>query len=244
MRARITLVMLALSLPVAEMAAQRVTVPPRTTRAPRPAEKPPQAPGIPDARLYSRYRMSRFSFEQYPMLTQLRTTGFIGEGIAQSWMMLGDGSHLGFRVAPSLSVTADMTSAFAGGPISLGSADLGLRAKPWVSRRIRPFADARLSWAYTTGITGMPAVLPTILLTRSVLGDLTTGSGRGALLGVGAETSLRTRLILSAGLSATRYSMRGRRLGGDWREWDYTADAVRLSVGLRYNPGRWMDAPH
>lgn len=243
MRRRLALGLAFLSLASVDLAAQRVTVPPRTTRAPRPAEKPPQAPGIPDARQYSRYRMSRFSFEQYPMLTQLMTTGFLADGVASNWTLFGDGSHLGFRLTPSLSLTADMTSAFLGGPFSFGSGDLGLRVKPWASRRIRPFADARASWAYSINSSGVPNMIPTVVILRSAFGDITSGSGKGAFFGLGAETNLGRRLLLSAEVSGTRYSMQGRRLNGDWREWDYTADALRLGVGLRYNPGRWLDAP-
>lgn len=242
MRSRLALALVVMSVPVAELSAQtRVTIPPRTARGPRPAEKPPQAPGIPDARLYSRYRLSRFSVEQYPMLTQLQTTGLVAEGVAASWTMLGDGTHLGFRVAPSLFVTADMTSAFLGAPLSMGSADLGLRVKPWASYRFRPYADARMSWAYTMGAGGGSNIVPTVFLIRSMYGDITTGSGKGALFGLGMETTVRRNLILSSGLSSTHYAMTGRRIGGDWREWKYSADALRLSVGLRYNPGRWVD---
>lgn len=243
MRRRLALSLAVLSLASVDLAAQRVTVPPRTTRAPRPAEKPPQAPGIPDARLYSRYRMSRFSFEQYPMLTQLMTTGFLAEGVASNWTLFGDGTHLGFRVTPSLSVTADMTSAFLGGPFSFGSGDLGLRVKPFASARVRPFADARVSRAYSINSAGVANMVPTVIVLRSELGDITTGSGSGVFFGLGAETSLGRRLMLSAEVSDTKYSMHGRRLNGDWREWDYTANALRLGVGLRYNPGRWLDAP-
>ena len=46
----------------------------------RPAEKPPQAPGIHDVRLYNRYKLSRFSLESSPMLSYMQTTGFVAEG--------------------------------------------------------------------------------------------------------------------------------------------------------------------
>jgi hypothetical protein len=243
MRGRVTLALLALSLPVAEMSAQRATVPPRTTRGPRPAEKPPQAPGIPDARMYSRYRLSRFSYEQYPMLTYLQTTGMIAAGIPSTHTMFGDGTHMGFRVAPSFSATADLTSAMIGAPVSLGSFDFGFRATPWASRRFRPFADARTSWAYAVPASGVSNVVPLVLATRTMFGDITTGKGRGTLLGLGVETTVRRNLLLSSSLSSTHYAMTGRQLGGSWNEWKYTADALRLAVGLLYNPGRGLEGP-
>ena len=244
MRARLTLVLVALSLPVADLAAQRIRMPLIGRRGPtpeRPAEKPPQAPGIPDALAYNRYRLSRFSLEQYPMLSYLSTTGFVAEGIPANYWLLGDGTHLGFRVAPSLSLTADMTSSVVGGPFSMGTAEFGFRVKPWTSPRFTPFLDARTSWAYTMGSAGASNAVPGIFLARSLYGDFTTGSGRGNFLGLGAETRIRPRWSLATTLSTTRYAMTGRSLQTR-EEWKYTADAMRLTVGVRYNHGRWLDA--
>lgn len=244
MRSRLALALVALSLPAADLSAQiRPVVPPQTSRRPRPAEKPPQAPGIPDARLYSRYRLSRFSLEQYPMLTQLQATGMIRQGIATNYTMLGDGTHLGYRVTPSVSVTGDLTSAVLGAPLSFGSADIGIRIKPWTSPRFRPFIDGRISRAYVVPVNGVSNVVPVVFLSRSMFGEITTGDGRGATLGLGGETSLGRNWILASSLSSTRYSMTGRQLTGPRGEWKYTADALRLALGVRYNPGRWYDAP-
>lgn len=243
MRARLTLAIVALSLPVGMLSAQRPTaVQPRTVNRPRPAEKPPQAPGIPDARLYSRYRLSRFSFEQYPMLTHVQATGIVMPGIASTDNMFGNGMDLGYRVAPSLHTTVAITSASFGAPMSFGSFDAGLRVKPWAARRFRPFADARMSWAYVVPASGLANVVPVVFLARDMFGDITTGSGRGGLIGLGMETTVHRNLTLSSILSSTRYAMTGRQLTGARNEWKYTADAVRLGVGLRYTPGRWYDA--
>lgn len=243
MRSRLTLVLVALSLPVAELAAQRVRLPLIGRRGPtpeRPAEKPPQAPGIPDAMAYNRYRLTRFSLEQYPMLSYMSTGYF---GARQNYTAFGDGMHLGFRVAPSLFVTADMTSLVVGAPFSLGTGELGLRLKPWTSPRFTPIVDVRRSWAYTVGQTGLGAsVVPAVFLARAMYGDVTTSSGHGNILGLGAETRIRPQLSLTSTLSTTRYSMVTRDLRTR-SEASYTTDITRLTVGLKYNHGRWLD-PH
>jgi hypothetical protein len=245
MRSRLTLALLALSLPAADLAAQRIRIPLIGRGGPTPevpVDKPPLAPGITEAMAYNRYRLSRFSVEQYPMLTYLQTTGFIAEGIPTSNVTLGDGTHIGFRVAPSLSLTLDMTSSVYGGPFSMGSADVGFRLKPWTSPRFTPFADARMSWAYTTPGTGFgSAAVPTIFFARSMYGDFTSGSGNGVFFGLGVETRVTPQLSMTTALLTTRYSMEARDMGTR-REWEYTADATRLTVGLKYNHGRWLDA--
>jgi hypothetical protein len=247
MRRRLVLAVLALSLPAAEVAAQRIRLPRIGSGATpeRPAEKPPQAPGITDALAYSRYKLGRFSFENYPMLTYLQTTGFVGEGIPTNYTMLGDGFRVGFRITPSLSLSTDMTSAALGGPFAFGTTDLGLRLKPWTGLRFTPIIDARASWAMTIPVTSgyLPAsVLPGLIMARSMYDmDITTGSGRGTILGIGGETRIRPWLTMTTTLSTTRYRMTSREVGGSWREWKYTADATRFAVGLRYNTGSWME---
>jgi hypothetical protein len=245
MRNRLTLALLALALPAADLAAQRIMLP-RIGPGPRPdaaAEKPPQAPGIPDALAYSRYRLSRFSLEQYPMLQYLQTTGFIAAGIPANYMTLGDGTHLGYRIAPSLSLTLDMTSTVFGGPFNMGTADLGFRVKPWTSPRFTPFADARMSWAYTnTGGGFGSTTVPVVFMARSMYGDFTTGGGKGGFLGVGVETRIRPQFTLTTALLATRYSMTARNFTNR-SDHEYTSDVTRLTIGLRYNHGRWLDAP-
>lgn len=248
MRRRLVFALLALSLPATELAAQRTRLPQigSGVTPERPAEKPRQAPGITDALAYSRYRLGRFSFENYPMFTYLQTTGLVAEGIPSSYSMLGDGMRLGFRLTPSLSLAGDLTSAALGGPFAFGTSDFGLRIKPWTSLRFTPIIDARMSWAMTipvsSGYAGS-AVLPGVIMARSMWDmDMTSGSGRGTILGIGAETRVRPWLTMTTTLSNTRYRMTSREVGGSWREWKYTADATRFAVGVRYNTGSWMDA--
>jgi hypothetical protein len=149
---------------------------------------------------------------------------------------------VGFRATPSLTISTDFTSAFYGGPFSLGSADFGVRVKPWTGLRVTPFVDARVSWAYTAGSGTGSGAVPLMFMIRSAYGDFSSSSGHGGTLGIGADTRLNARFWLSTALTHARYSMTRRGLT-QASEWDYRTNATRLSVGLRYNPGRWLDAP-
>jgi hypothetical protein len=238
---RLTLALVALSLPAASLAAQRVGI--RPGRGPdRPAEKPPQAPGIHDARLYNRYLLSRFSLESSPMLSYIQATGMLAENIPANYWSFGDATQLSFRATPSVFLTSSFTSTAAGGPFSLASADLGLRVKPWTSPRFSPFAEARMSWAYTSGI-GLPStIVPLSFLYRTMYTDFANGHGRGGVFGLGVDTRLSARFWMTTALSRARYNMEGVNLTTSNR-WDYTTNATRLTVGFRYNHGRWFDAP-
>jgi hypothetical protein len=241
---RLTLALVALTLPAANLAAQRIIgIGAGRGKTPeRPADKPPQAPGIHDVRLYNRYLVSRFALETSPMLSYMQTTGFVAENIPANYWSLGDATQLSFRAAPSLMLTTGFTSSILGGPFSLSSAEVGTRVKPWASARFAPFAEARMSWAYTSNVAVPSGIVPITFLYRSMYNaDFTTGGGRGALLGLGVDSRLTARYSLTTTLSHTRYAMEGRVLSGVRRTWDYTNDATRLNVGLRYNHGRWYD---
>ena len=241
---RLSLALLALSLPVASLSAQRIgigTLIGRGKTPDRPAEKPPQAPGISDVRLYNRYVLSRFSLQTAPMLSYMQTTGFFAEGVSANFWSFGDATELTFRAAPSLYLSTAFTGSMLGGPFAMSSADIGTRVKPWTSMRFAPFAEARMSWAQTSNFGIPSSVVPVSFVYRSMYGDFTTGRGRGATVGIGVDTRLTPRYSIMSTLSHTRYAMEGRDLNGSSRRWDYTNDATRLMVGLRYNHGRWYD---
>lgn len=243
MRSRLLLAIAALSVVAAELHSQTRVRPPFEKRRPdQPAEKPPLVPGLTDPGQLSRYRLSRFSLEQYPMLSHMTLTGFAAPGATNAYWTLGDGTHLGFRITPSLFVTADFTSAAIGGPFAMGTSDLGLRVKPWTSPRFAPFADARVSWAYTTGNGFNGAAIPMYLMVRSFDQDFTQGRGNGTLLGIGMDTRVRARWSVTTALASTRYTMHARDIRSV-RAWDYTAVTTRVIVGLKYNHGSWLDAP-
>jgi len=243
MRRPFALALLAVVIPATTLVAQRRMIPVLLGRGKtpeRPAEKPPQAPGIHDARLYNRYMFSRFSVEQSPMVSYFRSTGVIAEGIPSSNVAFGDATHISFRATPSLFLSTDLTSSFLNGPFAMGTAELGLRLKPWTAPRVTPFVDARVNYAYTMSSTGNGLSSP--FLARPNGDDFTTGRGHGKLLALGAETRVSTRFFVTTALSQTRYAMNGRSMS-TLREWNYAIDATRLTVGFRYNGGRWLDAP-
>jgi hypothetical protein len=241
MRHRLILGLMALTIPAALSA--QISIPILGRRGPdRPAEKPPQAPGIHDVRLYNRYALSRFSLETSPMLSYLQTSGFVAAGIPANYVTFGDATQLSFRAAPSLSVITAFTSSAFGGPFALGTGEFGLRLKPWTAPRIAVFADARMSWAYTTGMQLPSGAVPVAFVYRSMYNDsFVTGTGRGATLGFGVDTRITERYSVMTTVAHTRFDMRGGNLRSDQR-WDYTTDATRLLVGFRYNHGRWLDA--
>src|SRR5687767_5019359 len=128
MRARVLVSLVVLLLPAAlDAQGVRVRRPPVGGQPPTPAPKPPQAPGIPDAR---RYHSIRLSVESYSLFSFVRTDQYVTDSAASSWSMLGVGTRLDLRMKPTFSMTADLTTAMLGGPFSLSTIDLGGRYRP------------------------------------------------------------------------------------------------------------------
>jgi hypothetical protein len=243
MRSRLILALVGLSLVAGDVAAQRVRQPPSRRRPDQPAPKPPLAPGLHDPRLFSQYKLSRFSAETYPMFSYMQTTGLFVDGVSNNYVSFGDGTQLSFRVSPSVFITTDLTStARFGNPFGIGTAEFGVRIKPWTGRRITPFMDARASFAYTASNGGAAGGIPFAIMYHSFQQEHATGSGKGGIFGVGLEAEITQRFGLTAGLTHARFDMRGRTINTFDRR-DYGANATRLAVGLRYNHGRWIAAP-
>lgn len=238
---RLNVALVALLIPAATLAAQ-VMIPTRSRRPDRPAEKPPQAPGIHDARLYNRYMFSRFSLESTPMLSYMQATGLLAPGIPQTYWSFGDATLISWRAAPSLSVTTAFTASSVGTPFGMNASEFGLRIKPWTAPRVAVFADARASWAYTSGFALSSQAVPIAAIYRTAYDDFAMGTGKGAVLGLGAEAKITARYSLTSSLAYAHYAMQGRDLDSR-RRWSYTNDYTRLMVGVRYNHGHWYDAP-
>jgi hypothetical protein len=238
---RLSLALLVFAIPAASAAAQ-VMIPTRVFGRPdRPAEKPPQAPGIHDARSFNRYKLSRFSLESSPMLAYMQTTGIFVPGVSQDYTSFGDATLISFRAAPSLFATGAFTASSLGAPFGMNTSDFGLRVKPWTAPRTAMFADVRYSYAYTSDFAMPSSAVPFAQIYSTAYTDFRRSRGNGALFGVGSETRLSARYSLTVAMNYTHYQMRTNNLDGT--NWDYTNDATRLIVGVRYNHGRWLDAP-
>jgi hypothetical protein len=236
---RLNLVLLALAVPAANLAAQ-IYVPTRTARPERPAEKPPQAPGIRDVRSYNRYKLTRFSIESTPMISYMQTTGAIAPNIPADYWGLGDATLVAFRATPSLFVTSAFTATSAGAPFGMNSSEFGLRIKPWTAPRVSLFADARASFAFTSDFSLPSQAVPFAAMYMDAYTDFSMSRGKGMLLGLGSEARLNARFSLMTSLSYTHYEMRTSNLHSS-STWDYQNNATRLNLGVRYNHGRWME---
>jgi hypothetical protein len=193
-------------------------------------------------RYYNRYALTRFSFESMPMVSYMSANGVVAAGIPTNNWSFGDATLITVRTVPSLYVVGGFTAQSVGGPFGMNSSEFGFRLKPWTAPRFSPFADVRESWAYTTGVALPSSAVPISVLYRDFYNSHSMGSGNGTSFGLGMETRITARYSLTTVLSSTHYSMNGRDLSTA-RRWDYTADATRLMVGLRYNHGHWFDAP-
>lgn len=236
---RLNLVLLAFAIPTADLAAQ-VYIPTRTARPDRPAEKPPQAPGIRDVRSYNRYKLTRFSLESTPMISYMQTTGAIAPNIPMDYWSLGDATLISFRAAPSLFVTSAFTASSAGAPFGMNSSEFGLRLKPWTAPRISIFADARMSYAFTSDFALPSSAVPFAAMYMDAYTDFSTSRGHGALLGLGSETRINARYAVTVSLNYAHYEMRTNQIRNP-SSWSYQNNSTRLNVGVRYNHGRWMD---
>lgn len=234
MRIGAAVAMIVLLLPV-ELSAQRLRLP--GARRPRPAELPPQAPGIARELAYKRLR---FSVESYPLISRVESSGFIGDGVVSSWTSAGTGTRLDYRIAPHLAATMDVTSSFIGGPLIMETAEIGTRLRPDRSeRRLYPFVDVRFGYVYAYHTSFRP------------IGDY-FGSGNqpagfgsqysqgfGGVAGAGAEYALTRSLSLTTGASAMRnrmtaYGYQGVRPSNT----KYQMTMYRYTLGIRYNPVR------
>ena len=211
-----------------------------TARAPL----PPQAPVI--AR-QMRYRASRFSTESYSLVTFNQTDRYVSDRGASIASMAGFGERLDWRFKPALSVTGDFTSSVFGGPYIQNTFDFGVRYRPvrGLDYRIRPYLDLRASTAWSYASFAQPFDPNSPIAGPTIAGGRTTSRGIGALVGAGFETSLTRTISLTSGLGLARYRMYAVQVGQQplGSQWNYRATAVRIILGLKYNPGRMVPMP-
>src|SRR5688500_10408032 len=150
MRVRAAVAIVALLLPV-ELSAQRLPLPGTGRRGPaRPAPLPPQAEPIARNLAYKRLRLSA---ESYPLISYVRSSGHHGSDGGSVWTSFGLGTRADYRLTRHRSATLDLTSAFAGGPADVHTAELGTRLGSERSgRTLYRFVDLRVGYtsSYST----------------------------------------------------------------------------------------------
>jgi hypothetical protein len=194
---------------------------------------PKPAPGIsPIRQIPWKYRL--FSAESYPVVSVLQTSNYLGLGPA-SYTTLGAGFRVDMRVVPSLSVSLESTGSMFGGPFNMQTYEAGLRVRPWVSGRTRPWASASLGAAYTQGYDNSAAALAGV-----PVGVTVAGNGTGSVAGMGVEQQLSRQFSLNFGMLATRFDMTARQYFNGFRESNYAITGARIVIGMRWNPIRWV----
>jgi hypothetical protein len=191
-----------------------------------------------------RYKASRLSSETYTMYTFNQTDRYVADRGVSTASMLGAGTHVDWRYKPALSVTGDLTTSLFGGPYIQNAFDFGGRYRPvrGPDYKIRPYVDLRGSWAWSYASFAQPFDPNSPIAGPTIQGGRTTSHGLGALVGAGFETSVTRSIALTTGLGLSRYRMYAvqvgqQRLGSNW---NYSATAVRITLGLKYNPGRMV----
>jgi hypothetical protein len=237
---RLLAIVLLLALPCVA-SAQRIPWP-LTGRGPaRPSPTPPQPPAI--ARELSYVRLP-YSVETYPLVTRFSTSSVSGQ--RSSWTSAGLGTRLDFRAAKYLSITADLTSSFVGGPVFTETFEFGTRLHAARDdQRFYPFVDVRIGYllAHESQSFGSYYVQPYGQSTPTSA-SFNYSQGLGGVVGVGMEFALSRQFSLIGSASAIRSHMTGFSYGGAPAVGsEYSLTASRYALGLRFNPVRYRRAP-
>jgi len=238
MRVGTVLAIASLLVPAGLSAQTPLPMPGRRQHPAAPQPMPPEAGPI--ARELSYTRM-KFSFETYPQVSFIQSSGFANGG-SSMWAALGAGSRVEYRFSRVMSGTLDLTSTVLGGPIDLTTAELGTRiGRARTERRWEPFADVRVGYAaassrevgsYMNDPVGYP-------IPHGAYGSRYS-SGWGAVAGAGVEYGVTNTLSLTSELLATHSRMSAHDVLARTAQPDYTLTAMRVVLGLRYNPVRMV----
>jgi len=240
MRRGALVAMVALLLP-AEVSAQRLPLPGRRGPA-RPAPLPPQPEPIARNLAYKRMRLA---VESYPLISHVRAPEFASGGLAGSWTSFGTGTRADYRVTRHVSLTMDLTSSFAGGPLDVHTAELGTRLRPERSdRRAYPFVDLRAGYILSSRGYFDPITEDYGYHTSPNGNSFRYSEGVGAVAGVGMEYTLTRTLSLTTAASVMTNRMTMHSLVGPGpNERSYGMTLYRYTVGIRYNPVRVVRLP-
>jgi hypothetical protein len=242
MRIRAVVAIAALLVP-AGLSAQRLPLPGTGRRGPaRPAPLPPQAGPIAKNLAYKRLRLS---VESYPLISYVRSPGFTGDGLVSDWTSFGMGTRADYRLTRHVSATLDLTSAFAGGPANVYTAELGTRLGSERSgRTLYRFVDLRVGYIDAHNRYFDPVGGQYSYWTTQDAGAFRSSRGFGAVGGVGVEYALTRTLSLTTAASVMRNQMTTRTLvGAQAGDRSYAMTLYRYTVGLRYNPVRMLRPP-
>jgi len=238
MRAAIAVVSILLP---ATLSAQRFPVP-VIPRPAVPAPLPPQATPIAQDLAYRRLKLS---VESYPMVSFIRSPGYASNGAFPSWSTFGTGTRADYRLTRYMSATLDMTTSFLGGPALVETAEAGTRvARPRDEGRLHPYADLRVGYIATftknagafEGIYGGPTPYGSAVATYS--------HGFGGIGGAGLEYALTRMFSLTTELSVMQAGVQSHAFeGGALTDRHYGITAIRYTLGLRFNPVRYVRTP-
>ena len=238
MRSRIVFAIAFLALSPSVLIAQKIPVP-VIGRGPTVPEPQPRVPE-PIARELA-YKQMRVAVESYPLVMVYQSPGFSADGRTATWGALGAGTRGEYHFTPTVSGTLDLTSSLVGGPATVQTAELGVRVRPAPSeRRVYPYADLRAG--YVSAYYGSLGSF-----VEDVFGDPTPSSGVGALYnrgfglaaGAGVEYALTRRFSLTTGGSLMRSRLMAHDVDGSQAsDRGFSMNALRYTIGLRYNPVR------
>jgi hypothetical protein len=236
MRVRAAVTIAALLVP-AGLSAQ--PIPPLGTgkRGPvRPASLPPQPEPIARNLAYKRLRLS---VEGYPLVSYIRSPGLAGDGAVSEWASFGAGTRADYRLSRHVSLTLDLTSAVAGGPMDVYTAELGTRvASERSGRTLYRFVDLRVGYTDAHSSDDFGAF-------GSADGAVPRyADGFGAMAGVGMEYALTRTFSLTTAASVMRNRLTTQSfLGSEPAERSYGMMLYRYTLGIRYNPVRVIRVP-
>ena len=202
----------------------------------RPAPLPPTANPIAREMVYVRLP---FTAESYPLISYINAPG-----LGSSWTTGGAGTRLDLRLTRIVSLTLDMTTSFIGGPAVTSTVELGTRVRPQFedARKWYPFVDLRAGYLNLSERLSRPYdyVDPTTATAFSQMSH-----GLGYVAGTGLEYALHPKWTITTTGSALRTRLSP--VYSDRPVGPATLTAMRYSIGVRYNPGRWQmpaNLPH
>src|SRR3954462_11198560 len=204
MRNRRFFIFAALLLPVVA-GAQTRRRPPPVSRPPDPAPLPPQAPGIPDERLY---QSSRFYGQTYPIIGMIQTDRYVTDAGAENYLTQGEGIRVEWRGTPSFAIGADYTMSFLGAPFMFHTLELGGRWRPQLNGWAQPYMDLRVAYGMSLDGYADPffATAGSVPAAAAPSGRTNSG-GLGAVAGAGFDVPLSEWVSLTGALSGSRYRM-------------------------------------